>query len=224
MPMTFKGEGQWSDAEAAEAMTVAAAVDIDAARPSWRRRLFLRSDGAWHLEVRTPRPGPDHQQSRYAPPDQPWTWPWDWRAYESKLLPFAEGIALLRSPKSPELEMERRQQLVARYDAGVAAERAKAEQRKQDEEAATAARRARERELRIEQWDQLTPTGRTLYRLFVAIRGLAAEVRERDEQLADTLTALAEVHRAIAAEELIHGKQRPGAVLGPAMPAECWWE
>jgi hypothetical protein len=134
-------------------------VGDEALRPEWFRRLVLRADGAWLLSWRQPRVSRKDLIERKAL-DVPARWsPNSDLAYENRIGPLADVVALLRAEENDDAEVARRQRLWREH---LAAE----EQRRADEAAANAAEEVRRKEfraLRPERWAALPHEVRCFY-------------------------------------------------------------
>jgi hypothetical protein len=203
--MNYRGAAQWTDEDASSAAIAAAEAGIDAGLPTWRNRMLRGSDGLWYLQLRPPLAWPDG----YPPRSSPWLWD-GWNKFNAKLYPLKEGVALLKGPDNPEAEMDRRRALVAAYEADVAAEKVKVEQRRLAQEEASRARAERDKEFRRDDWTAATLPGQ----LFFTLALLEGETDPAKRAAA---------FKELGARCLSLAKRHPGQTPGLPFPDARWW-
>jgi hypothetical protein len=142
-----------------------------AAKPTWQRRLAIGNDGTPLLLVEVPRFFISQAEAEYMSPpevaDGGGSVLKNWLASEQMGWPLAEGVALLLSKASPEIEAQRRRGVLRRRD------EARAKQQEAQAAADRAAREAEERNnrFRAREWSSLPLTQRALFSISLRLEG-----------------------------------------------------
>jgi hypothetical protein len=208
-----------TDEESPAAVAALAAIvgEVEAAKPSWLRRLVrLLDTNEFGLAVR--------ECASLSKGDAAWNLPW---TAPNALLPvevgysLAEGIALLQGPDNPEAELERRRRLVEEHAAAVKAR--EDEDRRRTDQAAAALVRVREdgEKYHARDWQVgWTEIGRTLL-------AVALLCEARDPVLANDLRIVAEGQRSSNGSTPTRPLPFPRTVAwfgGPtSSPGWQWW-
>lgn len=181
---------QLTDDEAARVADELRALDLDPARPSDQARVHVAPDGALHLAVWEAPPVPDWARAS----NEGETWE-GYLRLSSRLHPAAEAVAILRGPRSPEVEVERRRAHRQQCEAQRQAVKVEREQRDRQQLEADEERRRVFRTCGGQAWEALRPELAILYAAALGLEETGAESALAVAKILREVAATAERHR-----------------------------